>query len=274
MKSLLVSILLSFASLAACGALVYSQWPGNPPGGGIPSQWWYDLTQQNNLDSDAEAYDDFTLTQAKTITHVEWWGEAGPSVGFFIGFYKQDTNTIAYQPDLQQFHGHPPIAYETVTNFTQTPVGNGIYHFSADLPAPVILTSNTTAMPRYFISIADSMPLAYYTWGWAQGFGGNNLMFYFQLAGSPAGGPYYTYRYADRAFAIYDDSPWLAGCCIKTNMVFTWPTNSAGFVLQQIASLGSTNWANVTNSITVMGTNNQVVVSNPAGVRFFRLMRP
>jgi len=157
MNSHFMIALLTLASVATRGALVYSQLPGNPPGGGIPSQWWYDPTQQNNLDSDAEAYDNFTLVRSTTMTHVEWWGEAGPSVGFFIGFYNQDTNTIADQPDLKQFYGHPPIAYETVASFTQTPVGNGIYHFSANLPTPVSLGANTAAMPRYFISIADSM---------------------------------------------------------------------------------------------------------------------
>lgn len=80
MRPLLVAILLLLASFAANGAIVYSQPPGNPPGGGIPSQWWYDPTRQNNLDSDAEACGNFVLAKATTITHVDWWGEAGPSV--------------------------------------------------------------------------------------------------------------------------------------------------------------------------------------------------
>lgn len=275
MKTLFTSAVLLLASLTAHGAVVWQQWPGSPPGDMLPSQFWYDPTQQNNLDSDAAAYDGFTLTKATTITHVEWWGDGAASIGFFIEFYNQDTNTIAYQPDLTQFYGHQPLASETVTNDTVTGIGNGLYHYSAALAAPVTLAANTTQMPRYFFSVVDSMPTAYATWGWAQGTNGDGATFYYQLAGSPAGGPYYTLRHSDRAFLLADDSPVVTLTGTRTNtVVISWPADSTGFKLQQNSTPTATNWVPATNAVSVAGGLNQVVVPVAEGKCFFRLYRP
>jgi hypothetical protein len=54
-------------------------------------------------------------------------------------------------------------------------------------------------------------------------------------------------------------------------VVVSWPAPSTGFVLQQVDSLGSTNWVNSTNTVTVSGGQNQVIVSPPSGNRFYRL---
>ena len=60
-----------------------------------------------------------------------------------------------------------------------------------------------------------------------------------------------------------------------TNLTFSWPLPSAGFVLQQSADLTSTNWANVTNSVTPTNYWNQVTVAPPAsGNAFYRLAGP
>jgi hypothetical protein len=278
MKSLFACLLLLMASLVARGAVVWSQLPANPPAGAIPSQLWYDPTSQNNLDSDAIAYDDFTLSKATAITHIEWWGESGPSVGFFISFYRQDPNTTAFQPDLIQITGNPPLASGTYTNFTQTAAGNGMYHFTLDLTNPISLAATNSANPRYFIAIVDSMPTAFKPWGWAQGFGPNSKTFYWQYAGSPAGGPYYSTPPSDRAFVLSDASvppPSLTARHTLTNsVVLSWPTNADGFTLQQNADLTASNWTNTTDNVTVADTNNTVLLLSPAGNRFFRLSHP
>ncbi|MBS4098826.1 MAG: hypothetical protein KGZ83_18545 [Sulfuricella sp.] len=201
MKSLLGGILLLFTALVVQGATLYAQMPNDPPDGALPSQLWFDPTGKNNLDSDAIAYAAFTLTETATVTHVEWWGQsvtqgAAPpatSNGFFIGFYNQDPGTVALQPDLPQLHGGQPLAYELVVNFTQTSAGNGMSRFSADLATPVALAAGT----RYFLSIADSMPVAFQTWGWAQipAPGGNT--FYYQY-----GGPSYSSNTSGMAFIL------------------------------------------------------------------------
>jgi len=60
-----------------------------------------------------------------------------------------------------------------------------------------------------------------------------------------------------------------------TNLTLSWPLPSAGFVLQQSADLTSTNWANVTNSVTPTNYWNQVTVAPPAsGNAFYRLAGP
>ncbi|MBI3852010.1 MAG: putative Ig domain-containing protein [Verrucomicrobia bacterium] len=69
--------------------------------------------------------------------------------------------------------------------------------------------------------------------------------------------------------------PWLSVSMPQSNaMALTWPTNSSGFVLQQNFRLGTTNWNDVTNAVTVVGTNNQVILPPLAGNSFYRLMRP
>jgi hypothetical protein len=60
-----------------------------------------------------------------------------------------------------------------------------------------------------------------------------------------------------------------------SNLTLSWPLPSAGFVLQQSVDLTSTNWANVTNSVTPTNYWNQVTVALPAGGNaFYRLAGP
>ena len=60
-----------------------------------------------------------------------------------------------------------------------------------------------------------------------------------------------------------------------TNLALSWPLPSTGFVLQQSADLTSTNWVNVTNTVTPTNYWNQVTVSPPAsGNVFYRLVNP
>ena len=56
--------------------------------------------------------------------------------------------------------------------------------------------------------------------------------------------------------------------------VVAWPAPSTGYVLQQNTNLVSTAWLGVTNSVNVVGSENQVIISPPAGNRYFRLFHP
>ena len=56
--------------------------------------------------------------------------------------------------------------------------------------------------------------------------------------------------------------------------LLSWPTNSVGFVLQQNSDLTTTNWVNATNTVSVAGTNSQVIMSPLDGAKFFRLVHP
>jgi hypothetical protein len=60
----------------------------------------------------------------------------------------------------------------------------------------------------------------------------------------------------------------------SNSIAIYWPTNSPGYFLQQNTNLTTTNWVSVTNSVTILDTNNQVVVSSPAGIYFYRLLHP
>lgn len=54
-------------------------------------------------------------------------------------------------------------------------------------------------------------------------------------------------------------------------VVLSWPASSGSFILQECTELGGSDWVNVTNSVTVVGGRNQVVIKNPTGNYFYRL---
>jgi len=60
-----------------------------------------------------------------------------------------------------------------------------------------------------------------------------------------------------------------------TNAVMiAWPTSDVAYSLQQNSTAAGGNWTVVTNSIAVVGSENQVVIAPPTGNRFFRLQSP
>ena len=57
--------------------------------------------------------------------------------------------------------------------------------------------------------------------------------------------------------------------------IVSWPAPSDGWILQQNSSLAlPAAWSNATNAVTQAGGQNQIVVSLPAGNRFYRLFHP
>jgi len=57
-------------------------------------------------------------------------------------------------------------------------------------------------------------------------------------------------------------------------LAFTWPTNPPGLVLQQSTDMSTANWILATNVVSIVGTNNRVIISPLTGSRFFRLLKP
>jgi hypothetical protein len=57
-------------------------------------------------------------------------------------------------------------------------------------------------------------------------------------------------------------------------LILQWPTNAAGFVLEQSSTLGSTNWVTFAGPTTIVDTNYQVTISTQTGSGFFRLVHP
>lgn len=70
-------------------------------------------------------------------------------------------------------------------------------------------------------------------------------------------------------------SPVLRVALTTTNTaVVAWPAPSTGFSLQENSNPGTTNWTSVTNAVTIVGSENQIIVSPPFGNRFYRLKNP
>ena len=57
-------------------------------------------------------------------------------------------------------------------------------------------------------------------------------------------------------------------------ILVSWTTNSDGFVLQQNAALGTTNWIKAANTVNAVGAEYQVVISPLSARSFFRLLHP
>ncbi len=194
MKSLAFASLALLSLAAASGAQVnvYNQ-PMAANGGVLrPSQMWIDPGGANDLDSDAQAWADFEFSQDAVITHVRWWGEAAPALGFELQFFHQDPGTIAVQPDMFAA-GTGSFRTEMHTTFVQTPVGNNLYQIDVDLSAPLVLMGNT----RYFLSVLGQQPIPFAYWQWAQATSGPHGTFWWQR-----GLHSYHHLYDSRAFAL------------------------------------------------------------------------
>jgi sugar lactone lactonase YvrE len=67
-------------------------------------------------------------------------------------------------------------------------------------------------------------------------------------------------------------SPSLIISRISTNTILvSWPAAFTGFSLQQVSSLGSTNWVSLTNLVNVIGNLNEVTITPAGSERFYRL---
>jgi len=62
---------------------------------------------------------------------------------------------------------------------------------------------------------------------------------------------------------------------ITNTAVVAWPAPSTGFTLQRNTNLLVTfGWVDATNTVNVVGSENQIIVSPPNGNRFYRLHLP
>jgi hypothetical protein len=71
------------------------------------------------------------------------------------------------------------------------------------------------------------------------------------------------------------NTPSLRIVLTRTNtIVIAWPAPSTSFSLQQNNFLGTSNWLPVSDPVNVVGSENQVIILNSGGSRFYRLTSP
>lgn len=169
------------------------------PGGGVlrASQLWQDPHGDDDLDGDAVLWDDFVLARPTSIGHVEWWGTGASELGFQLEIWRQDPNTIAFQPLGVFYYGHhgagePPVRPEAMLRrpldaITTTVGGDGMTHYVLDLATPLTLAANDATNPRWFIGIVGLTAQPYAQWQWAQGTGGHGGTFQFVRGGYDGG---------------------------------------------------------------------------------------
>ncbi len=158
-----LSVFAPFACRAsAADSTLYLQ-PMSPNGGVLrASQFWIDPSGNNDLDSDAIAWENFTFAQDSTVTRVRWWGDAPPPLGFKVSFFNQDPNTVALQPDIFA-SGSAPISVQNFPSPQAQSAGGSLYQFTVDLTTPV----SFEAGKRYFVSVLGQTPVPFAEWRWA-----------------------------------------------------------------------------------------------------------
>ncbi len=198
-----VNRLLVLASIASCSAaqtVVFDQ-PLVANGVSRPSQLWMDPSKQNDLDSDAIAYEDFRVDRDTAITRVRFWGEVMPAQGFLIEFHNQDPNTIASQPDLFRPQSEP-LLEEVHPQPALVASGGGWVQYEVVLTEPVPVTAGT----RYFVAVIGLEPIPWADWRWAQGGAVNTGTFYWSR-----GAHTYYQMPENRALTLYSaDAPCVA----------------------------------------------------------------
>jgi hypothetical protein len=161
-------------------------------GGGVmrSSQLWQDPgPDENDLASDAVCWQDFTVSEATTIDHIEWWGNGACELGFRIEIWKQDPGTIAYQPYGLFFYGgvetaEPLISFDTTAHTVSAGPG-GLTHYSLDLATPIVVPANSTINPRWFIDIVGLTAQPWMEWKWSKGTGGSTKSYQFLRGDGP-----------------------------------------------------------------------------------------
>ncbi len=201
-----LTALASVSSLASA-AIIESQSPVS--GGGVMrwSQLWQDPGPDgNDLDGDAACWADFTLTEPKAITHLEWWGNGACELGFRLEIWKQDPGTIAYQPYSVWYYGgvesaEPLVTFDT-TSYTTSAGPGGLTHYTLELPTPIDVPANTSVNPRWFLGVIGLTAQPYVTWNWAQSIAPTHHTYQF-IRGS---GPIFHALGEARALVIGDDT--------------------------------------------------------------------
>lgn len=164
--SLAVAAMCALSPMACRASLADSTLYLQPmsPNGGVmrASQFWIDPSGDNDLDSDAIAWENFTFAQDSTVTRVRWWGDAPPPLGFKVSFFNQDPNTVAVQPDIFAT-GSAPISVQSFPSPQAQSAGGNLYQFTVDLSTPV----SFEAGKRYFVSVLGQTPVPFAEWRWA-----------------------------------------------------------------------------------------------------------
>jgi hypothetical protein len=73
---------------------------------------------------------------------------------------------------------------------------------------------------------------------------------------------------------VSQPAPVLSITSTNTSLILSWPSSAMGYELMQCSDLTVTNWANVTNSVGLVGNQNQVVIPMSANSCFYRLQFP
>lgn len=168
-----------------------------------------------------------------------------------------------------------PIAHRLSNSFPDLNQPKGLNMMSPLILCPLLVLS--------FAAVAGAQNYSI-DWSTVDGGGGTSTGGVFRVsgtigqpdAGKMSGGNFTVDGGFWSLFAIQTPgAPLLSITLTSTNTArVSWPFPSAGFSLQQNASLATTNWTVVPQTVTNNGVFNYIIVNPPAGNRFYRLLKP
>ncbi|NOS69500.1 MAG: hypothetical protein HOP33_06165 [Verrucomicrobia bacterium] len=190
---------------------------------------------------------------------------ATPSVGYAFASWKSGTTVVSTSPsETFTLTNHTTltanfVAKNNTITATAAPVAGGSITGGGVVGNGATIT--LTAIPA---------------WGYAF----NN----WTLGGTPAGtnNPVTFDAFGDYAFVANFtvapspvSPPRLEMLLTDTNaVIITWPADAVGFVLQENPDFTTTNWSDASTTVSLIGTNNQAVITSVNGSEFFRLIKP
>lgn len=190
---------------------------------------------------------------------------ATPAVGYAFASWRKATTVVSVEASYTfplTTHTALTASFVTTTNTivaSAAPVDGGSVTGAGVFGHGAIVTLTASPTPGYVFEnwTLDGAPA-----------GTNNPVTFDALAD-------YAFVANFTAVAVPDAPPQLAFVTSSPGvLVLQWPTNAAGFVLEQNPELGSTNWVTFAGPTIVVATNYQVTISTQTGSGFFRLAKP
>jgi hypothetical protein len=181
--------------------------------------------------------------------------------GIEIDFWDSTNQVIATYLSSQQNYQSNGVSYQLVDGLT----------LKAGFPYSISQSNVSGAYPVRFYSRTGADGYAVFSlspflkWGANFGVTTNNL--WFPVPG-PTNNVDWLYFGPTFQFQVLRQLDFRE---VGANVVFSWPTQSVSYAVQQNSGFNTTNWVTLTNTPAVVGSENQVTIPKPNGTMFYRL---
>lgn len=198
------------------------------------------------------------------------------------GFSIQPANTMGFTP--AGFSGNciypsSVFAADLLIGFSQVLTGLSVLYAPQELACDSSATMRVTAFRgTNSVGTATAMADPPGTWPSATlsitaALGFDNVVVHYDKP-PPTGGDWGPIFLADNLMVTLGPPTLRIFRPAPDSLGLAWPASAMSFTLQQNATIASTNWFEVTNAVSVVAGENQVIAALAPGEQFFRLVRP